>query len=770
MKRFPILILSLLLTAGIVQAQNVSVVYSGTTATVTTDSIAALYLTVTQSGAHVSIAQSSDLATEITYTLSGSSTDGEFYMSGSYKATIELNGLTLTNATPVYSGAAVHIQNGKRINVKVVSGTTNTLVDAASGSQKGCLYIKGHAEFKQQGTLNVTGNVKHGIKAGEYVTLKNATLNITSAVGDGISCNQYFLMQSGSVNISGTGDDGIQCDLEDSLSTGETVDHEDEDSGNIYISGGTITIACAATAAKGIKGQGDINTSGGTITVTTTGDGEWDSDDLETKAACGLSCDGNMNITGGTLNLSATGSGGKGMKCDGVMTIADGSVTVTTSGGLYYNNGTTENTNYTGNTDNVSSNYYSSPKGIKAGLKTQNGSSYTYSGGLVVGGGNVKVTTSGRNGEGMESKNYLNISGGEIYINSYDDAINSAQDLTISGGYVYAHASNNDGMDANGNFYINGGLVYAIGASSPEVALDANTEEQKQLHIDGGVVIAVGGIEQGSSVTQPHASTSSVSGNTWYTTSYGSDAVAFLTPTLSGSGGGPGGGGPGGGGPGGGGPGGGGPGGGSYSIYVSALSTPSISNGNNVSGGSALFEGNCYVSYLIDTSSSCVVYDTVTVTVYDTVTVTIYDTVRITVSDTVTTTVITYDTTSLTVYDTMAITVYDTVDVSLCDTVYITLPADTIYIYDTVYICDTIYITQEGIGGIDALNLKLYQQGGQVVVEGADGNRVWLYDVTGRLLATRQDEHSPLRFDIPASGVYLLKVGSHTTKRIVVIR
>ena len=78
MKRFPILILSLLLTAGIVQAQNVSVVYSGATATVTTDSIAALYLTVTQSGAHVSIAQSSDLATEITYTLSGSSTDGEF--------------------------------------------------------------------------------------------------------------------------------------------------------------------------------------------------------------------------------------------------------------------------------------------------------------------------------------------------------------------------------------------------------------------------------------------------------------------------------------------------------------------------------------------------------------------------------------------------------------------------------------------------------------------------------------------------------------------
>ena len=86
-------------------------------------------------------------------------TDGGFYMAGSYKATVELNGLTLTNVSAVYSGAAVHIQNSKRINVKVVTGTENTLVDAASGSQKGCLYIKGHAEFKQYGTLNVVGNV-----------------------------------------------------------------------------------------------------------------------------------------------------------------------------------------------------------------------------------------------------------------------------------------------------------------------------------------------------------------------------------------------------------------------------------------------------------------------------------------------------------------------------------------------------------------------------------------------------------------------------------
>ena len=537
MKKLGIFISALILVAINVQAQSVRVVYNNDTAMVTADSIASQYLTVTQLGAHVSIAQSSNTVTEITYNLSGTSTDGEFYMSGSYKATVELNGLTLTNATPVYSGAAVHVQNGKRIKVKVVTGTINSLTDAATGSQKGCLYIKGHAEFAQQGTLNVVGNVKHAIKAGEYITLKNATLNITSAVGDGISCNQFFLMESGSITIRGTSDDGIQCDLDEDTITGETTDHEDENSGNIYISGGTININCTAIAAKGIKAAGDMIITGGDITATTSGKGMWDEDDLETKAACCLSADGNINISGGTLSLTSTGSGGKGMKCDSVLTITDGDITVVTSGGLYYNNGTTENTNYTGNTDRISSDYYSSPKGIKAGVKTDttiNGrTTYAYRGGLTISGGNIKVTTSGTNGEGIESKKFLNINGGEIYVNAYDDGINSAQDMTITNGFIYSRATNNDGLDANGDLYINGGLVYAIGARTPELAIDANSEEGKKVYVNGGVIIAVGGIENGASYSQPKIQTSNISSNTWYTVTYGDSAVAFQTPAIS---------------------------------------------------------------------------------------------------------------------------------------------------------------------------------------------------------------------------------------------
>ncbi len=242
-----------------------------------------------------------------------------------------------------------------------------------------------------------------------------------------------------------------------------------------------------------------------------------------------------------------------------MLTISGGDITVSTSGGLYYNNGTTENTNYTGNTDNVNSDFYSSPKGIKAGLKTQNGNSYTYTGGVVISGGKVKVTTSGRNAEGIESKNYLNVTGGEIYINAYDDGINSAQDMTITDGYIYSHSNNNDGIDANGNIYLNGGLVYAIGSRSPELGIDANSEEGKKVYVNGGIVIAVGGVENGASYNQPKIQQSSVSSNTWYTVTYGDNTVAFKTPTIS-TGGGHGG-----------------------------------PGGNSSGDGTSHFEGNCYV-------------------------------------------------------------------------------------------------------------------------------------------------------------------------------
>ncbi len=572
----------------------VNVVYKGTSATVTVASNIAQYVTPTVNGAHVSIAQSSELtndlidagtASEITYNLSGSSSDGEFYLSGSSKATVELNGLTLTNVNPVFSGAAVHIQDGKRIKVKVVTGTTNSLTDAASGSQKGCLYIKGHAEFAQKGTLNIVGNLKHGIKTGEYFTLKNANINILSAVGDGINCAQYFQMTSGTINISGTGDDGIQCDIDDTTtgSTGETADHDDEDSGNIYLEGGSINVSVTADAAKCIKAEGDIRASGTTVTASTSGGGLWDSSKSKTKSSSCISADGNMAISAGTLLLTSTGAGGKGISVDGDFTVSGGSTTISTSGNAVVasSSGVISVVTNSSQLDNYDSDYKSSPKGIKVdGVLTIRDNAV------------LNVTTTGAGGEGIESKTRIDVTGGHTTINAADDAINSsynddtsslsgAGDFTMTGGYLYAHSSGNDGIDANGNCYIKGGLVYAIGASSPEVAIDANTEKNKTLYISGGTIVAVGGLERGASITGGTCKyTSSWNATSWYALYNGGNLeLAFKTPEKASSQGGPGG------------PGGPGGQGGSQQLVVYTSSTPTLKSGVTVSGGTTYFGG-----------------------------------------------------------------------------------------------------------------------------------------------------------------------------------
>lgn len=56
------------------------------------------------------------------------------------------------------------------------------------------------------------------------------------------------------------------------------------------------------------------------------------------------------------------------------------------------------------------------------------------------------------------------------------------------------------------------------------------------------------------------------------------------------------------------------------------------------------------------------------------------------------------------------------------------------------------------------------------MVEGANGNSVTFYDVNGRMLATKRDDYSPLRFDAPASGTYMIKIGNYPARKVAVVR
>lgn len=514
---------------------TVAVAYAGEKAYVTVAGNIAKDITATVNGAHVVLLQGAGVSKEITYTLSGTSQKGSLYMNGSLKATFILNGLSLTNP----DSAAINIRDGKRIAIQLADGTTNSLVDGTSGSQKACFAIKGHAEFSGGGTLNVTGNTKHAIWSKEYIQVKASvgTINILKAVSDGINCNQYYQQNGGNVAISGVGDDGIQVSYETDDDDNRVVD--EENTAQLIVRGGTLKVNVTGLATKGLNAEGDIivnsEKSVPAITVSSTGNGTWDSDDSEAKASACIKSDANVTIADGILILTSTGTGGKCIKCDSVLTVSGGNITAKSTGAVY---------NY------GSSSYYSSrkhapggpggggwPGGGGGGGNTSSSNKCSpkalkSTGNMVFSGGTIDAIST--NSEAIESKSCITIEGDAV-VKGYagDDVINSASHMYIKGGTVTVYSTGNDGLDANGNIYISGGHTIAYGTRSPECGIDANEEQNYTVYFTGGELIAIGGgnsVPGNSSSTQCYVTTlGSVSANTSVTLSNGSTTLATFT-------------------------------------------------------------------------------------------------------------------------------------------------------------------------------------------------------------------------------------------------
>ena len=73
---------------------------------------------------------------------------------------------------------------------------------------------------------------------------------------------------------------------------------------------------------------------------------------------------------------------------------------------------------------------------------------------------------------------------------------------------------------------------------------------------------------------------------------------------------------------------------------------------------------------------------------------------------------------------------------------------------------DDCIIRAVGIDNVDADNIKVYSRNGRIIVEGADGELVHIYDMMGR---TIHNEALP-------TGIYMVKVGNHPARKIAVIR
>ena len=259
----------------------------------------------------------------------------------------------------------------------------------------------------------------------------------------------------------------------------------------------------------------------------------------------GMKANDGIFINGGIINIEVSGAGAKGINCESNIQVNGGRTIVIATGSNGYEDGDVTRA-----------------KAIKCD------SAYVQNGG--------EVRAYSKTSEGLEAKTTIDINGGTLSCMSSDDAINAGSHATISGGMVMAYSTGNDGLDTNGNCYIRGGVVYAIGATAPEVGIDANTEGGYKLYVQGGTVVAIGGLENGSQLSQPCYQAASWNKNTWYALYSGDNlALAFKTPASGGT-----------------------------SLVVSTSGTPALTQGVSVSGGSTTFFNMAYTAATVSGGST----------------------------------------------------------------------------------------------------------------------------------------------------------------------
>ena len=157
-----------------------------------------------------------------TYTLSGNITDTMVTVdAGNADVTIILNGATIKNS----KGPAIYVRSADKVTITLASGTTNTVSDGTSYSitdsdstLDAAIFSKADLTINGSGTLNLTGNYKHGIVSKDDLIISSGTLQV-AANNVGLNGKDCVKINSGNITVN-AGSDGIRSDNTEDASRG----------------------------------------------------------------------------------------------------------------------------------------------------------------------------------------------------------------------------------------------------------------------------------------------------------------------------------------------------------------------------------------------------------------------------------------------------------------------------------------------------------------------------------------------------------------------
>ena len=351
------------------------------------------------------------------YTLTGN-LNGYIYVNTEENVKLVLDNVTIKNS----SGPAIYVLSAKNTYIELVG--TSTISDGETYSNfdedvNATIYSKDDLFITGSGTLNVNANFEDGIVSKDDLTIYSGTINVTSA-DDAIRGKDSVVIYDGKINITSTGD-GIK-----------TTNSEDTEKGNIIIENGTITIN---SQNDGIQSENSITINGGTFDITTGNGskiiaktnefGNYTTSTTDTDSMKGIKAEKLITINGGTIKINAADDG---IHSNGNIVINKGNYTISSSDDAVHANGLTE-----------------------------------------INGGEFNIIAA----EGIEAT-YVKINNGTINIEASDDGINAGRKSTdysvmieINGGDITIKmgSGDTDGIDSNGDLYINGGTINVTGNS-----------------------------------------------------------------------------------------------------------------------------------------------------------------------------------------------------------------------------------------------------------------------------------------------------------------
>lgn len=478
-------------------------------------------VTVTCNGANVTVNAASGYQ-DIAYCLSGSTSAGSLVIRSDHRLNLIMRGVSITNPT----GAAIKVIDDVKISATLENNST--LVDGNSSPDKAAFDSEGQIVFSGNGTLNVTGNVKHGIFSNDYIRVLSGNIKVNSAVTDGLHAD-YFQMFTGSIDIDNakTGIDGDRgfieisggsIDIDVPIADGKGIKCDS----TFVMSGGSVNLTLSGGQSKGIKAGKGITLDGGDITIN--GSGATVVTDNDPSHCAGLKSDANVTINGGTLEvtMSSAAAGGKGINADGNVYFNGGTVTLSVAGagGTYTNtsnqsdsysascvkcNGNLEVGSTAGNTDITLSASGNGSKGFSA------------DGNITMNGGTVTATVGGTDGRGFTSDQSITINDGSINMTltgNVSKGLKSDLSMLVAGGALTINANgstvltNNDpayctGIKADGSMNVTGGTM--------NITCGSSNTGGRCISVDGVLSIAGGDMTlktQGSGTTYTNSSNS----------------------------------------------------------------------------------------------------------------------------------------------------------------------------------------------------------------------------------------------------------------------